>query len=323
MSMEELAFLVMVFIAVFLLASSVIVPAFSTEAKVARRLRSRLKEVAQTLDANQSTLVRKEYQQELGPLARWLESLPGMAALRSAIEQAGRTIPAYRLILMAAAAGAGIGVLVLMVSRQPLLGLLAAAVAFAAPLFKIRLERDKRLARVEEQLPDALNTMTRALRAGHPFVEAVQFVADEMSDPIAKEFRTTFADINYGMSVKAAFFGLLQRVPSMTLMTVVTAVLIQRDTGGNLAEILDRIGAVVRSRFRFQRRLRTLSAEGRMSAWILTLIPFGLAAMLSFTNPDYLPMLVKDPTGRTLIMVAFFNIIVGIFWIRRIIRFQV
>jgi tight adherence protein B len=143
-----------------------------------------------------------------------------------------------------------------------------------------------------------------------------------MTGPIAQEFGKAFADINYGVSVSDAFHAMLARTPSLSLMTVVTAVLVQRESGGNLAEILDKIAAVVRSRFRFQRRVRTLSAEGRLSAWILVLIPFALATVMTVVSPNYLPMMVKDPTGRTLVMFAFVMIIVGIIWIRRIIRIK-
>lgn len=323
MSDERIVILIMVFVAVFLLATSVIVPAFGTEAKAARRLRARMKEVAQAADPTQIALVREKYLRKLSPVERWLEDLPGMDKLRAILEQAGRTTPAYRLVTTAFATGMAAGLVTWLATRQLAFGVLAAVGAFALPIIKIRWERDKRLAVFEEQLPDALNSITRALRAGHPLTETLKLVGEEMTDPIASEFRATFSDINYGMSFKAAFAGLLQRVPSMTLMTVVTAVLVQRETGGNLAEVLDKIAAVVRGRFRFQRRLRTLSAEGRLSAWILTLVPFVLAAVVSVSTPEYLPMLVKDPLGRVMIMVAFFNIMVGIFWIRRIIRFEV
>lgn len=323
MSDDRIAFLIMVFVAVFLLATSVIVPAFGTEAKAARRLRARMKEVAQAADPTKIALMREKYLRKLSPLERWLEELPGMDKLRAIMEQAGRTTPAYRLVTTAFLTGMGAGLVTWLATRQLAFGALAAVGVFALPIVRIRWERDKRLALFEEQLPDALNSITRALRAGHPFTETLKLVGEEMVDPIAGEFRRIFSDVNYGMSFKAAFAGLLQRVPSMTLMTVVTAVLVQRETGGNLAEVLDKIAAVVRGRFRFQRRLRTLSAEGRLSAWILTLVPFVLAAVVSVTTPEYLPMLVKDPLGRVMIMVAFFNITIGIFWIRRIIRFEV
>jgi tight adherence protein B len=177
--------------------------------------------------------------------------------------------------------------------------------------------------RFEEQLPDAIDSMKRALRAGHPFSAAVKLVAEDMDQPVSREFELTFADINYGNDLRRAMLGLLQRMPSVTVMALVTSVLVQKETGGNLAEILEQISKVIRSRFRFQRKVRTLSAEGRLSAWILAMVPFVLFAVMMLLSPDYLPVLLQDPTGRQLIAFAFGMGVIGIFWIRRVIRIEV
>ena len=137
--------------------------------------------------------------------------------------------------------------------------------------------------------------MKRALRAGHPFSGAIKLVSEELEAPLGKEFGTTFADLNYGNDVRRAMLGLLQRVPSVPVMALVTSVLVQKETGGNLAEILGQISTVVRGRFRFERKIRTLSAEGRMSAWILALVPIVLFGVITVTTPDYLPTLTQDP----------------------------
>lgn len=323
MAAEHWLFLLMVSLAVFFLATALIVPAFGTEAQVARRLRSRIDGVLDTIDPAAVSLLREKYLRALSPLERRMEGLPGMERLAQLIEQAGREIPAYRVVLLAMGLAIVAGLAVWLGTSQPLFSLPASAVAFALPLLKLRQERARRLARFEEQLPEALDMITRALRAGHPFTETLKLVSEEMEDPIAKELGATFADINYGVSVKNGFLSLLRRVPSVSLMAVVTAVLVQRETGGNMAEILEKIAAVVRGRFRFQRRVRTLSAEGRLSAWILTLVPFALAALLAVTSPDYLPMLTKEPLGQKLIAVSFTCITIGIFWMRRIIRIDV
>ena len=175
----------------------------------------------------------------------------------------------------------------------------------------------------EEQLPDAIDSMKRALRAGHPFSAAIKLVSEDMDDPVAREFELTFADINYGNDMRRAMLGLLQRMPSVTVMALVTSVLVQKETGGNLAEILEQISRVIRSRFRFQRKVRTLSAEGRLSAWILAMVPFVLFVVISFTTPTYLPVLLEDPIGRKLIGVGFTLGVIGIYWIRNVIRVDV
>ena len=148
-------------------------------------------------------------------------------------------------------------------------------------------------------------------------------VAEEMQDPVSREFAITFADLNYGNDVRSAMLGLLERMPSVTVMALVTSVLVQKETGGNLAEILDEIGKVIRGRFRLQRKIKTLSAEGRLSAWILAMIPFGLFAAISITTPSYLPSLLENPMGQKLIFWGFALMVVGIYWIRRIIRIDV
>jgi tight adherence protein B len=144
-----------------------------------------------------------------------------------------------------------------------------------------------------------------------------------MQDPIGREFDLLFSEINYGGDLRTALLGMLERVPSITVMAVVTAVLVQKDTGGNLAETFERIAAVIRGRFKLHRRVRTLSAEGRMSAWILALVPLVLFVAISITSPTYLPMLTKDPMGKNLVAGAVVLGIVGILWIRRILRIQV
>jgi tight adherence protein B len=221
------------------------------------------------------------------------------------------------LLSLALAAGAA---LVLLAFGRPWLALLAFIGVLPLPYLKLVRDRNLRVGLFEEQLPDALEVMSRALRAGNPFNETLRVVAEEMDDPIATEFGITFSDLNYGVSVKAAFKGLLERTPNVSLAALVTAVLVQRETGGNMAEILDRIAGVLRQRQRFQRRVRTLTAEGRVSAWILVLMPFVLAIMLSLVAPSYLPMLLEHPVGLRLIGIALAVMAFGIWWVRRIVR---
>jgi len=179
------------------------------------------------------------------------------------------------------------------------------------------------MAKLEEQLPDAVDVIRRALRAGHPFSAALKLVAEDLEQPIAKEFELTFGDLNYGNDVRRAMLGLLDRVPSVTMMSFVTAVLLQRETGGNLAEILEQISKVVRGRFKFFRKVRTMSAEGRMSAWVLALVPLVLFAAISMTQPNYLPALVHDELGRKLIVGAVVLGLIGTLWIRKLLRIEV
>jgi len=320
-----LIFLGLVFFAVFLLAQGMIIPVFGEGRQTAKRLKRRLSEMEQASGDAQGmqSLLREKYLRELSPLEARLERLPVMESLAQKIEQAGHSILAHRLVLLAVGLGATGGILVWFFTRMPSAAALAAVVFSAVPFIKINRDRSVRLLRIEEQLPDAIDVMRRALQAGHPFNASVKLVAEDMEGPIAREFELAFADVNYGNDVRRAMLGLLARVPSVTMMSLVTSVLVQRETGGNLTEILGQIANVVRGRFRLHRRIKTLSAEGRMSAWVLALVPLILFAAMSFVDPQYLPMMLNDPKGRSLIAFAVIWSSIGVFFIRRIIRIEV
>ncbi|MCY1269438.1 secretion system protein [Pseudomonas jessenii] len=319
-----LMFLGMVFIAVFLLSQGVAVPVFGEAGKMRKLIRSRLHvlEKANHLP-NMQTVLRQKYLTRLSPLEAMLEQLPFMANLTQLIEQSGHEYRAYRVIVLGLAMGVAVGAVVLMFSAIWWMALVAAFLVAWLPVLKILRDRNKRFAQFEEGLPDALDAMCRALRAGHPFNETLRLVAEEHQGAVAHEFGLTFADINYGNDVRRAMLGLLERMPSMTVMMLVTSILIHRETGGNLTEVLERLSRLIRGRFRFQRKIKTLSAEGRMSAWVLVAIPFVLAIAIIVTSPSYLPVLINDPTGHKLIIGAFCAMLIGIFWIKKIIRIQV
>jgi len=323
-SNTPVVFLIMISIAVFLLVWNLIIPVFGAERKSANRLKKRLRRVAtQEHRPSASQMLREKYLRNLNPLERKLETLPGMERLALFVEQSGRNMPANRVLMLSVAIGLASGGGLWFFTGNPIIGLIAGLLIATIPFLKISLDRSKRMAKFEEQLPEAMDIMVRALKAGHPFTETLRLVAEEMDEPISKEFGITFSDINYGLEVKQAFLNLLERVPNMTLMTLVIAVIVQRETGGNLAETLANISAVIRGRFRFQRKVKTLSAEGRMSAWVLVLIPFILFIGLMVTTPSYLTIMIEDPKGIKIILVSFTMIVIGIFWLRRIIRIEV
>jgi len=324
MSEGLMIFLAMVFTAVFLLSQGLVIPVFGESRKTRKLLKARLEQIdAAAEQGSIASLLRDKYLRKLSPGERSLEMLPGMEALAQIIEQAGKTTPAYRVILasLALAVTGGIGGWIF--SRSWLVAVFCLIVGLVAPFAKLLQDRKERMQKFEEQLPDAIDSMKRAVRAGHPFSAALKLVSEDLDEPVAREFALTFADINYGNDLRRAMLGLLQRMPSVAVMALVTAVLVQKETGGNLAEILEQSSKVIRERFRFNRRVRTLSAEGRLSAWILAMVPFVLFIVISVTTPDYLPVLLDDPVGRKLIAFGFGMGVVGLFWIRRIIRVSV
>ena len=289
-------------------------------AEKGRQLRERVQRMNKSGEkVHAQSLLREQYLRELHPIERQLEELPGISKIEKLCEQCGYHIPAYRVVLLSLVLATVVALIVLLFGR-PMLALLAFAVVLPLPYFKLAKDASERMQMFEEQLPDALDVMSRALRAGNPFNGTLKVVSEEMDDPIATEFGITFSDLNYGVDVKPAFMALLERVPNVSLSAMVTAVMVQRETGGNMAEILDRIAAILRQRHRFKRRLKTLTAEGRMSAWILVLMPFILSIVLTIVEPDYLPMLFEDEFGIKLIIVALIVMTLGVYWIRRVIR---
>jgi tight adherence protein B len=319
-----ISFLALLGGAVFLLSQVLMVPAFGSDARTRKLLRRKLREIS-AVDAQGevASLLRQKYLRDLSPLERRLEDTPLMESLARVIEQSGQSILAHRLVALSALIAVVAAFAALTILQNPVVALAAFAAGAAAPFIFIFRERRKRLERFEEQLPDAVDVMKRALRAGHPFNACLKLVADDMDAPIAREFELTFADVNYGNDLRRALLGMLLRVPSSNLMAVVTAVLIQKETGGNLAEIFERTSHVIRSRFRFGRKVRTLSAEGRASAWVLGLVPIFLFGLLWITSPDYLPPFIADPTGKKILMGGGVMMIIGVFWMRRVIRIDI
>jgi tight adherence protein B len=312
--------LVMVFIAVFLLTQSLIVR--SSDQRAIKRMRRRIRQVTELYqDSSSTSLLHERYRREQSFLERWLERLPGVAALQRMLVQSGySSLSVHRfmlvsvgLMVVAAAVGWWLS------NSNILITIFIGLFAGFLPFFKLNKDRNKRLATFEEQLPQALEIMIHALRTGYPFIETLNVVAEEMENPIREEFATTFADINYGMDIRIAFLKLLERTPSVSLLSLITAVLIQRETGGNLTELLEKISLVIRGRFRFQRRVLTLSAEARISAWILVLVPFVLFGVISLISPNYVKVLTTGP-GVKLVEIAFVIMVVGILWIRRLLK---
>jgi tight adherence protein B len=317
-----IGFVAVVFAAVFLLMLALTTSA-SSDSRMRRIVRRRMERIKAETNEDVASILREKYLTSLTPLERRLEELPFMRALADMGEQAGRPRPGYQVatnsVVLALIAGPLAGLFL----HNWLFGLGAAAAAFSLPVLRLSMGRRRRMDKIDEQMPDAIDVVKRALRAGHPFNSAIQLVAYDMDPPISKEFELMFSDLSYGNDVRRALLGLMERVPSVNVMALVTAVLVQRETGGNLAEILDQIGKVVRERFRFDRKVRTLSAEGKMSAWVLSLIPLALVLMLSISSPNYLPILLTSKLGHTMLYAAGGLGVLGILWIRRIIRIEV
>ncbi len=177
--------------------------------------------------------------------------------------------------------------------------------------------------RSRRQFPEALDLLSRAIRAGHAFQTALGMVADELTAPVGPEFRKTFDEQNFGLPLKDALTNLTLRVPLLDVRFFSTAVLIQRETGGNLSEILENLAHVVRERFKIQRQVRVHTAHGRLTGYVLLALPAFLAIALAFINPEHMQLLFREPIGHMLLAAAVVMQIVGYFWIRQVVKIEV
>lgn len=192
-----------------------------------------------------------------------------------------------------------------------------------APFIFLTVKRSRRIRRFESQMPAALDMIGRALRAGHSFPSAIQVAGDELSQPIGPELKLTFEEINYGIAPNAALENLSRRVASQDLSFFVIAAMIQRETGGNLAEVLDNISSIIRERLKLFGKIRAISAEGKISALVLSCLPIFTAFMLNLVNPDVMSLLWTEDIGIWMIYYAVISSIVGILWMTKIVKIHV
>jgi tight adherence protein B len=291
-----------------------------------RRLNQRLAEAlmhSSGVEDVEVQLARTELMSEIPAMNRALMRVPVATRLKRMLDQADLQITVTRLLMFSAMAGllAAMAASVLTIS---LVVICAAGLAAAGvPFLHVWWARRKRLNKFLEHLPDALELMSRALQAGHAFAESLHMISEEMPEPIATEFRKTYEEQNLGLSLKLALENLTQRVPLLDLRLCVTAIMIQRETGGNLAEILEKVAHTIRERFRIMEDLKTLTTSSRMSAWILCGLPIFVACAVTVMNPDYMSILWKDPRGHNLIAVAMTLQVTGMLVIRKILRIKI
>lgn len=315
----------LLFLAVFLAVEAIYLWWNSSKGPEARRIDKRLRMMSAGghVDSEQSTLLKQRMLSNSPGLERLLLQLPRVGSLDRLITQSGVDWTVASLL------GTSIGLFLAgllgcLVMRLPLpVAAFGGLLLGLIPIEYLVFRRMQRLRRFEQVLPDALDLIGRALRAGHAFPSALQMAGTELPEPLAEEFRQTFDEINYGVSVQSALQNLATRVPSTDLGFFVIAVLIQRETGGNLAEVLDNISSIIRDRLKLMGKVRTLSAEGRFSALVLTLLPFATAALLYAIDPKFMSTLWTEPVGVKMIYGGLFFMVLGVLWMRRIIRIHV
>jgi tight adherence protein B len=260
---------------------------------------------------------------EVPAIERLLLGIPRISNVDRLLVQSGLEWTVAKLLAISLLFGVTAYVALSFAILLPFVQLGAALAASLLPVAYVRWKRRRRLRRMEQQLPDTLDLVGRAMRAGHALPSGLQMAGEEMVDPIAREFRITHDEINFGVSMQQALANLSERVPITDVRYFVVAVLIQREAGGNLAEILDNLSQLIRNRIKFRAKIKVLTTEGRMSAWVLGLLPFALAGLLFFFNHDFIAILWTDPAGIQIANVFLAMMAVGAVWLYKIIQIRV
>jgi tight adherence protein B len=268
-------------------------------------------------------LARQELLSEIPWMNRALIKLQVSSKLKQMIDQADAHITVMRLILFSLTAGVLAFLAVSMVSASYLLMGFFAVVATLLPFLHIQRKRKKRLKKFLQLLPDALDLMSRGLSAGHAFTEALQMVSTEMPEPVATEFRKTYEEQNLGLSLKLALENMVERVPLLDLRMCVTAVMIQRETGGNLSELLEKVAYTIRERFRIMEDLKTMTLSSRWSAWLLCALPIFLAVYVTIMNPGYMDVMWRDARGNRLLAIAAIMQLLGMLMVQKIMKIRI
>lgn len=292
------------------------------QAEVKRRIS--LLELRNLQDAELPDYLKKEVLSEVPLLNQLLSKVNFAARMDQRLRQADMKMPVGRFLLLSLVllfVGIVAGHILL---RWPtILAVFLGIVLFAVPNLVVDIKRRRRLKRFMNYFPETLEMFARSLRAGHSFTGAIQLVAQEMPDPIGPEFSKVFEEQNLGIPLRQALIGMTDRVDILDVKFFVTAILIQRETGGNLAEIIDKIAYVIRERFRVQGQLKIFTAQARLSGGILSLLPIGVAGLIGILNPEYLKPLFLERAGRIMIAIAVVMQVLGMLAIRKIIRIKI
>jgi tight adherence protein B len=294
------------------------------DAREQEDLKRRLRTTTEASKSVRTKIVKEvEKLSSVGPLNAALTRTQGLTGpLKLLIERSGAKVTVGSIVLAMACLLAGVWMLVSWLSRYPWIGLPAGLVAGWIPIIVLRFKASRRITLFEEQFPEAIDLIARALRAGHAFTTGLAMVAEEAPQPVGGEFRALYDQQNFGMPMPEALRAFAERIPLLDSRFFVTAVLTQREAGGNLAEVLDNLGSVIRERFKVKRQIRVLSAHGRITGWVLSAIPPVLAVALLYITPQHMRLLIDDPLGPPMILAAVVLQIMGTLIIRKIVNIE-
>lgn len=306
-----------IFIAVALLIEGIYLWWNAYYGRQARRVAQRLRSMAQASDAQKAALLRQDTPvlvSQGSQAAGWLTRL---------LAQSGSALTPVRFCVVSAGIGVASLAVFMLIGMSIVVAAGIALGASAFPLLAALRRKAHRQERIVQQLPEALELMSRALRAGHSLPSAIKMAAEEIPAPLGSEFLILFNEITYGVPMQIALNNLAMRLPGSDAGFFVVAALIQRETGGNLAELIDTSARIIRERLRLLDQVKVFSAEGRLSAWILGLLPFGLGGVLHMVNPGFMTVLWADPDGFKMLCAVAVLMAAGIAWMRSVIQIRV
>ncbi len=318
---------VLVFIAAALSIEAVWQWWFSSQSRAARRIGQRLRDLTAKRSADRqaqpSRLFKELRLAESVRVEQLLRRIPGIRRLNAFLGQGSASWNVARHLAYSAAGFVAGFVLGMIITHVTGVALLFGGLAGAVPTLLVVRKRNERLLGIERQLPEAADLISRSLKAGHALTATLQMLADELPDPIASEFRQVADEVNFGSPLVDALQRLAERVPLTDLRYMVVAILIQREAGGNLSEVMTNVSILIRQRLKLLGDVRTMSAEGRLSAVILCLLPLAIAGVFSVVSPDYLVRFWRDPAGPSMLGVALLMMLFGVLWMRVIVRIRV
>jgi tight adherence protein B len=323
MSALLIAFLVFVVVALAIFA---VVSLIDERRAQARLIKDRLATVQKAPEREPDqdfALLRDEQLSRIPALDTLLRRSARVSAMQDSLLQAGMKFRAGNFLVLCMICGILAGLAVLVLSKNAAIAWVALIIGAVLPYAVVSYRRQKRLEKIEELFPEAIDTLARAVRAGHAFTTALEMISSEISEPLASEFRQLFEEQKFGMPVRDALMNLTQRVPLVDIKFFVTAVMLQRETGGNLAEILDNLSYVIRERFKIQRQVRVHTAQGRLTMALLMAMPPTVVAILLVFSPEFVRPLFYDPFGHVLLVGSITLQTIGYFVIRKIIKIQV
>lgn len=286
-----------------------------------RRVRERLEPLLDEVAGATSPILMAE--RSLSGVEKLAARFAPMRDLRVTLERAGLGWAPASFLLGSVGLALAVGLAFLVVSGSLLLSLILGLGSGIAPWMYVRRKATQKVRKFEEQFPEAIDLMGRAIRAGHPLSAGIRMVGDEGPPAVSTEFRKIFEEQRFGLPLEDALMGLADRVDLVDVRIFVTAVLVQREVGGNLAEILDKISETIRARFSIRRQLRVYTAQGRISGYILALLPIVIGSVLFVINREYMMILFEEPVGRLAVGVALSAQVVGYLWIRRIVDIDI